>query len=62
MVNTSLGANFTFTMPNKFIDCRFLRVHIMNIANSNDLQTKQTGLVVTDIIGAQQPDSSPLGT
>ena len=55
----SLGAEFNYSIPNDYIDCRFIRVHLKDIAFPTDLQFKQSGLKIFEIIGNKLQDNQP---
>ncbi|CAF0786583.1 unnamed protein product [Brachionus calyciflorus] len=48
---TLAGQEFTYSMPNKFITCKYLRIYITDVATPADLETKKTGFIIKEIKG-----------
>lgn len=49
--SSSLGETFNYTIPNGPIICGYLRVHIVGVYNSNQLDQLQPGLSIVEIFG-----------
>ena len=49
--SSSLGETFNYTIPNGPIKCGYLRVHIVGVYNSNQLDQLQPGLSIVEIFG-----------
>ncbi|RNA15674.1 hypothetical protein BpHYR1_008571 [Brachionus plicatilis] len=56
--STQLGQNFSYEIPNKFVQCRYLRIYITDVANRADLETKKTGFVINEIYGDFTPTTT----
>lgn len=56
--NTLLGQTFSYQIPNKFIQCRYLRIYITDVANRADLSTKKTGFLINEIYGQFSPTTT----
>ena len=50
--STSLGTQFTYIIPNNYIDCYFLRMHLTDVVNRTELLTKTTGFAIVEIYGS----------
>lgn len=49
--NPVSGSSFTYTLPNKYITCFYLRIHLTNIVTPADLSTKTSGLIIGQVYG-----------
>lgn len=56
--NTILGDSFSYIFPNKFVQCRYLRIYITDVPNRSELINKKTGFVIDEIFGEFSPTSS----
>ena len=57
--STALGsAAFNYTIPNGYITCSYLRVHIIGVTTPANLLNTPTGLIISEIYGAP-PASYP---
>ena len=50
--STSLGTSFVYTIPNGYIDCKYLRIHLVDVVTRADLISKTTGVIVNEIYGS----------
>lgn len=56
--NTLLGQNFSYHLPNKYIQCRYLRIYITDVSNRTELINKKTGFDIDEIFGEFSPTST----
>ena len=47
----SPDATFDYNIPNRYIDCTHLRIHILDVPIRANLNTKQIGLKIMEIYG-----------
>ena len=50
--SVSLGTSFVYTIPNGYIDCKYLRIHLADVVTRADLSNKTTGVIVNEIYGS----------
>ena len=50
--SVSLGTSFVYTIPNGYIDCKYMRIHLVDVVTRADLSTKTTGVIVNEIYGS----------
>jgi hypothetical protein len=50
--STTLGTSFTYTIPNGYIDCKYLRIHLTDVVTRSDLSTKTSGIILNEIYGS----------
>ena len=55
------GASFTYTLPNKYITCYYLRIHLTNIVTPSDLATKTSGLIIGQLYGLINTTTTNIG-
>lgn len=54
--------DIVYSIPSRFIKCRYIRIHITNVEKHDELLTKTSGLIINEIYGQDSPsDSSTLG-
>jgi hypothetical protein len=41
-----------YSIPNKFVQCRFLRIHLTSVIDETALSTTTSGLIIQEIFGA----------
>jgi hypothetical protein len=58
--NAASSASFTYSMPNQYITCYYLRIHLTNVANTADLSSKTSGLIIGQIYGQILNSSTPI--
>lgn len=54
--------SFNYTLPNDFIECAYLRIHIKDVANRTSLFNRETGLRVKEIFGQAPAYTTPISS
>jgi hypothetical protein len=56
--STTLGGIFNVTFPDRYIDCSYLRIHVLDVVNRADLSSYTTGFWIVQIYGSQLTNNS----
>ena len=40
-----------YNIPSRYISCRFIRIHITDVADTENLSENPTGVIINDIFG-----------
>ena len=54
------SSDIIYNIPARFIKCRYIRIHITDVANPDDLSTKTSGLIINEIYGEASSDITQL--
>jgi len=60
ITNTTYDELINYKIPNDYIDCKFLRIHITDVYFPSDLASKTTGFILNEIFGEMRTNGSSL--